>query len=67
MIDQHGAVGSRVIVKAPGVFHGYAGTIARITQHGSRGPLWYWVVFEYHPWQRPGVDWSFSKRELETA
>ncbi len=59
--------GDRVKVTAPGTFYGYTGHVARVTQHGKRSSPYYWIVFDSHPWQQPGVDWSFRQKELEAC
>ncbi len=57
--------GDRVRVIAPGEFYGYSGTVSRVTQHSKVSRMYIWVVFDRHPWQRHGVDWSFVRQELE--
>ncbi len=57
-------VGDRVLVIVPGDFENHAGVISRITQHSKQSRPHYWVVFDAHPWQKPGIDWAFDKQEL---
>lgn len=56
-------VGDRVRVVAQGTFHDHVGTVVRVKKTSFRRFIW--VVFDDHPWQKPGVDWAFTKEELE--
>lgn len=58
------AIGSRVVIRAAGDFNGYVGTVSRITQHGKRSRPYIWIVFDAHPWQKPGIDWAFTVQEI---
>ena len=57
-------IGDRVRVIAPGQFENHIGVISRITRHSKQSRPNYWVVFNAHPWQKPGIDWAFNKQEL---
>jgi len=65
MADERLAKGDQIRVRAAGTFDRHTGTIQRITQHRPDSQVFYWIIFDDHPWQKDATVWSFSRHELE--
>jgi transcription antitermination factor NusG len=65
IVQRHGIeVGDHVRVVESGEFQGHTGMVHRISQHAAGSRVFFWIVFDNHPWQDLATEFAFTHQEI---